>query len=64
MNTSILELLQLGGKKNYEFHFKILEEKINLVNLDDENKIISVEIGDPDHEDLVKIIEDVKKQLQ
>lgn len=64
MNTSLLELLQLGGKKNYEFHYKIREDKLNLLTVDNENKIVTVEIGDPEHEDLNGIIEDVKKQLQ
>ena len=64
MNDSLLELLQIGGKKNYEFRLKIIEEKYNLLNLDDDNKIITVEIGDSENEDLPKIIEDLIGQLK
>jgi hypothetical protein len=64
MNTSLLELFQIGSKKNYEFHYKITEDKENLITVDNENKIITARIGDPENEDLFEIIEDVKKQLQ
>ena len=64
MNDSLLELLQIGGRKNYEFRLKIIEEKYNLLNLDDDNKIITVEIGDSESEDLPKIIEDLIEQLK
>jgi hypothetical protein len=64
MHKSLLELFQLGGRKNYEFHFKIIEDKSNVISLDNENKIITANIGDPDDENLTGLIEDVKKQLQ
>ena len=64
MNTSLLELFHLSGKKNYEFHFKIVEDSDNLITLDNENKIITATIGNPDDENLPILIEDVKKQLQ
>ena len=64
MNVKLLELFQLGGRKNYEFHYKITEEKLNILSVDNDNKIISVSIGDPENEDLPKIVEDVINQLQ
>jgi hypothetical protein len=64
MNTTILELFQLGIKKNYEFHFNVSEEKINTITLDDDNKIITATIGDSEAKDLPKLIEDVKMKLE
>jgi len=64
MNTTILELFQLGIKKNYEFHFNISEEKTNTITLDDNNKIITATIGDSEAKDLPKLIEDVKMKLE
>ena len=64
MNTTILELFQLGIKKNYEFHFNVSEEKINTITLDDDNKIITATIGDSESKDLPKLIEDVKMKLE
>ena len=64
MNDSLLELLQIGGKKNYEFHLKVTEEKVNLLTLDNENKIIDVTIGDPENKDLSIMITDIIEQLK
>ena len=64
MNTSLLELFQLGGQKNYEFHYKMTEDGQNVLTIDNENKIISVSIGDPENKELNKNIENIKKQLQ
>ena len=64
MNVKLLELFQIGGRKNYEFHYKITEEKVNILSVDNDNKIINVSIGDPEHEDLPKIVEDVIKELE
>lgn len=64
MNTRILELFQFGVSKNYEFHFTVSEEKINILSVNEDDKIINVTIGDPDHEDLPHIIEDIKEQLK
>ena len=64
MSNPILELLQIGTSKSYEFNFKIIDEKINILNLDYDNKIINVEIGDPNDEELPKMIEDLKEKLQ
>lgn len=58
MNNTLLELMQIGSKKNYEFKLKIVEEEHNLVNVDSDNKIIYVEIGLPESKDLPIIIED------
>lgn len=58
MNNTLLELMQIGSKKNYEFKLKIVEENHNLVSVDVDNKTIFVEIGLPESEDLPKIIED------
>ena len=64
MNTSILELFQLGIKKNYEFHFNISEDKTNIITIDNEAKIITATIGNSEAVDLPKIIEDVKMKLE
>ena len=64
MNDTLLELFQIGGKKNYEFHLKVTEEKINILTLDEENKVINVSIGDPESEDLSIIISDLIEQLK
>lgn len=64
MNTSLLELMQLGVKMNYEFSFKINEEKTNHLSIDNEAKVIEVIIGNPDDEDLPKLIEDLKEKLK
>ena len=64
MNTKLLELFQIGGRKNYEFHYKIIDDKVNLLSVDKDNKIISVSIGDPENEDLSNIVSDVMKELE
>ena len=64
MNTPILELFQLGIKKNYEFHFNIIEDKTNLITINNEDKIITASIGDSDAVDLPKMIEEAKIKLE
>jgi hypothetical protein len=64
MNTPILELFQLGIKKNYEFHFNITEDKTNLITINNEDKIITASIGDSDAVDLPKMINDAKMKLE
>lgn len=64
MNTPILELFQLGIKKNYEFHFNITEDKTNLITINNEDKIITASIGDSDAVDLPKMIEEAKIKLE
>jgi hypothetical protein len=64
MNTSILELFQLGIKKNYEFHFNITEDKTNVIKINNEDKIITALIGDSEAVDLPKIIEEAKMKLE
>ena len=64
MNTPILELFQLGIKKNYEFHFNITEDKTNLIIINNEDKIITASIGDSDAVDLPKMIEEAKIKLE
>ena len=64
MNTPILELFQLGIKKNYEFHFNIVEDKTNLITINNEDKIITASIGDSDAVDLPKMIEEAKIKLE
>ena len=54
----------MGGRKNYEFHYKIIDDKVNLLSVDKDNKIISVSIGDPENEDLSNIVSDVMKELE
>ena len=64
METSLLELLQLGGQKNYEFHYKLVEEKVNSIVVDNESKTINVVIGDPENKDIKKLTSDAIKLLQ
>lgn len=64
MNNNLLQLFEMGGKKNYEFHYKITEEKHNILSVDNDNKIINVSIGDPDSKNLPSIIDDLLKQLK
>jgi hypothetical protein len=63
MNTPILELFQLGIKKNYEFHFNITEDKTNVITINNEDKIITASIGDSEAVDLPKVIEEAKMKL-
>jgi hypothetical protein len=64
MNNNLSELFELGGKKNYEFHYKINKESDNILTIDNDNKIIDVTIGDPDSKDLPLIIKDIINQLK
>lgn len=59
MDKKLLYLFELGGKKNYEFHFRIVEESDNILSVDKEKKIIDVTIGNPNSKDLPKIIDDI-----
>ena len=56
MNNTLLELMQIGSEKNYEFQLKMIEEKQNSINVDTDNKIIRVEIGIPESEELTEMI--------
>ena len=38
MNKSLLELFEVSGKNDFEFTYKIVEEQINILNVDLENK--------------------------
>lgn len=58
MDNTLLELMKIGCQKNYEFHLKIVEEKHNIVNVNQDIKIIDVELGIPESEDLPIIIKD------
>ncbi len=64
MTNNLQKLFEVSGKKNYEFHYKITDEKENTILLDDKNKIIEANIGDPEHKDLPKLIDDLIKKLQ
>lgn len=57
------ELLKLSSEKNYEFHFKISEEKENILNVDREKKIIDITIGDPDNKNLLIILDEIIRTL-
>ena len=59
MNNKLLELFELGGKKNYEFHFRLIENGDNILSVDTDKKIIDVTIGDIESESLPKIIDDI-----
>ncbi len=56
--------MQLGVKLNYEFSFKINEEKSNHLSINDETKVIEVVIGDPEDKELPKLIENLKEKLK
>lgn len=64
MNDTLIELLQICSSKNFEFHFKMSDEKLNIFNLDYENKIMNVTIGDLESPDLPTVIEDIISQLK
>ena len=58
MNNTLLELMQIGSEKNYEFQLKIVEEEHNIITVDVDNKIIRAELGLPESKDLSNIIMD------
>ena len=64
MNDTLLELFQIGGRKNYQFHFKMVEEKENHLELDVDNKLIKVSIGDPENKELTNRIEELIEKLK
>lgn len=57
MNTTLLELFNVAGKNDFEFSYKTGEGK-NVLNLDLDNKKLSLTIGDPEHKDLDLILRD------
>jgi len=64
MNTLLLELFQVTTRKNYEFQYKIIEEKNNQIVFDSENKVVFVFIGDPDCKKLPNQISELIKKLE
>jgi hypothetical protein len=59
MTNKLEELFKISCKNNYQFQYNIINEKDNLFNLDEENKIVKITIGDPEHEDLIKLIDEI-----
>jgi len=57
MNTTLLELFNVAGKNDFEFTYKTGEGE-NILNLDLDNKKLSLTIGDPEHKDLDLILRD------
>ena len=57
MNTTLLELFNVAGKNDFEFNYKTGEGE-NVLNLDLDNKKLSLTIGDPEHKDLDLILRD------
>jgi hypothetical protein len=57
MNTALLELFKVAGKNDFEFSYKTGEGE-NVLNLDLDNKKLSLTIGDPEHKDLDLILRD------
>jgi hypothetical protein len=57
MNTTLLELFNVAGKNDFEFSYKTGEGE-NVLNLDLDNKKLSLTIGDPEHKDLDLILRD------
>lgn len=59
MNTSLLELFEVGGKNDFEFTYKIKEGEDNVISLDLENKKINVLLGNLEDKNLDTNIRDV-----
>jgi hypothetical protein len=57
MNTTLLELFNVAGKNDFEFSYKTGEGE-NVLNLDLDNKKLSLTIGDPEHKDLDLMLRD------
>ena len=57
MNTTLLELFNVAGKNDFEFSYKTGEGE-NVLNLDLDNKKLTLTIGDPEHKDLDLILRD------
>lgn len=60
MNTSLVKLMQVSSSKGYQFRLKITEEKLNIINVDVEKLIVSLEIGDPED---VNLTENINKAI-
>lgn len=58
MENPLYELMIIGTQKKYEFNLKIVEEKHNIVDVNNETRTIYVELGLPESEDLSTIIQD------
>jgi hypothetical protein len=58
MNDKLLLLLQEAGRKNYEFHYTMNEDEYNLITVNEDTKIVTVDIGLPESEDIPKIVDD------
>ena len=52
--------MQVSSSKGYQFRLKITEEKLNIINVDVEKLIVSLEIGDPED---VNLTEDINKAI-
>jgi hypothetical protein len=52
-----LELFNVAGKNDFEFSYKTGEGE-NVLNLDLDNKKLSLTIGDPEHKDLDLMLRD------
>jgi hypothetical protein len=57
MTNTLLDLFETAGKNNFEFTYKTGEGE-NVLNLDLENKKVTLIIGDPEHKDLELTLRD------
>lgn len=57
MTNTLLDLFETAGKNDFEFTYKTGEGE-NVLNLDLENKKVSLIIGDPEHKDLELTLRD------
>jgi hypothetical protein len=57
MTNILLDLFETAGKNDFEFTYKTGEGE-NVLNLDLENKKVTLIIGDPEHKDLELTLRD------
>jgi hypothetical protein len=57
MTNTLLDLFETAGKNDFEFTYKTGEGE-NVLNLDLENKKVTLIIGDPEHKDLELTLRD------
>jgi hypothetical protein len=64
MTNKLEELFKISSKYDYEFHYKIIEEKENSFHVDEENKIVEAKIGDHEDKGLPKLIDEIIEKIR
>lgn len=64
MTNKLEELFKISSKHDYEFHYKITEEKENSFHIDKENKIVEAKIGDHEDKELPKLINETIEKFK